>query len=135
MKKKLSIIVSIVVAIVISITAIPTPVFATSNDVTNIGDVNNDGEVNNLDRQVLTRHLAKWEGYEAEKLNLEAADVNEDGEVNNLDRQILTRHLAKWDGYEKLPYGVNQDSDSDNSDDGNLKVEPKPDTGGFGLLF
>jgi len=29
-----------------------------------MGDVNNDGEVNNLDRQILTRHLAKWAGYE-----------------------------------------------------------------------
>lgn len=68
------------------------------------GDVNSDGEVNNLDRQILTRHLAKWAGYEVDKLNVEAADVNGDGEVNNLDRQILTRHLAKWAGYEELPY-------------------------------
>lgn len=27
-------------------------------------DVNNDGEVNAKDRMVLTRHLAKWQGYE-----------------------------------------------------------------------
>lgn len=73
-------------------------------DASKKGDVNGDGEVNNLDRQILTRHLAKWEGYEADKLDLKAADVNQDGEVNNLDRQILTRHLAKWEGYDDLPY-------------------------------
>ncbi len=98
----------------------------TSAEDTAIGDVNSDGEVNNLDRQILTRHLAKWEGYEADKLNLKAADVNEDGEVNNLDRQILTRHLAKWAGYETLPYEANTDSNTNNPDNGNTHEEDPP---------
>ncbi len=68
------------------------------------GDVNNDGRVNNLDRQILTRHLAKWTAYPASMVDMNAADVNNDGNVNNLDRQILTRHLAKWDEYSELPY-------------------------------
>ena len=29
-----------------------------------IGDVNEDGKVNTLDRVILTRYIAKWEGYE-----------------------------------------------------------------------
>ncbi len=77
------------------------------NDVTAnivLGDANNDGIVNNLDRMVLTRYLAKWEGYDAKNMNLAACDVNNDNIVNNLDRMVLTRHLAKWEGYESLPY-------------------------------
>ena len=68
-----------------------------------IGDVNSDGLVNNLDRMILTRYLADWEGYD-ENIDLVAADVNSDGLVNNLDRMILTRHLADWEGYETIPY-------------------------------
>jgi len=106
----------------------------TSTEDTVIGDVNDDGEVNSLDRQMLTRHLANWEGYEAETLNMEAADVNEDGEVNSLDRQILTRHLANWEGYENLPYGTSTDSGSDNPDSGNTDDE-EDDEIGWGPLF
>lgn len=69
-----------------------------------IGDVNGDGLINNLDRLMLTRYLAMWDGYTEENVNITAADVNCDGKVNNLDRLILTRYLAKWDGYETLPY-------------------------------
>ena len=29
-----------------------------------VGDVNGDGSVNSLDRAILSRHLAKWSGYE-----------------------------------------------------------------------
>jgi hypothetical protein len=68
------------------------------------GDVNSDGRVNNLDRQILTRYLAKWEDYPASVIDMNAADVNNDGSVNNLDRQILTRYLANWDEYAELPY-------------------------------
>ncbi len=66
-----------------------------------LGDVNNDGEVNAKDRMTLTRHLAKWSGYE--DIDMTAADVNSDGEVNAKDRMILTRHLANWKDYETLP--------------------------------
>ena len=67
-----------------------------------LGDINNDSEVNAKDRMMLTRHLAKWTGYE--NIDMTAADVNNDGEVNAKDRMVLTRHLAKWQGYETLPF-------------------------------
>ncbi len=66
------------------------------------GDANGDGEINAKDRMMLTRHLAKWTGYES--VDMTAADVNNDGDVNAKDRMILTRHLAKWQGYETLPF-------------------------------
>ena len=68
-----------------------------------IGDVNSDGLVNTLDRMVLARYLANWEGYTEETIDLIAADVNNDGRVNTLDRMALARHLANWSGYESLP--------------------------------
>ena len=67
-----------------------------------LGDINNDSEVNAKDRMMLTRHLAKWTGYE--NIDMTAADVNNDGDVNAKDRMVLTRHLAKWQGYETLPF-------------------------------
>ena len=66
-----------------------------------IGDVNGDGKINTLDRMILARYLAKWDGYEERIADMRAADVNGDGKVNTLDRMILARYLAKWDGYEK----------------------------------
>ncbi len=68
-----------------------------------VGDVNRDGRVNTQDRILLARYLAKWIGYDAQKIDLAAADVNGDGRVNTQDRIILARYLAKWIGYEKLP--------------------------------
>lgn len=65
------------------------------------GDANGDGEINAKDRMLLTRYLAKWNGYE--NIDTTAADVNNDGDVNAKDRMIFTRHLAKWQGYETLP--------------------------------
>lgn len=67
-----------------------------------LGDVNGDGEVTNKDRLMLSRYLAKWDGYGIDKLVFEAADINGDGEITNRDRLLLSRHLAKWDGYEDL---------------------------------
>ena len=68
------------------------------------GDVNGDGKLDNKDRTVLTRHLAGWDGYSDEDVNIESMDLNGDGKVDNKDRTILTRHLADWEGYETLPY-------------------------------
>ncbi len=68
-----------------------------------LGDLNNDGQVNPMDRVILIRHLAEWEGYEADTFNYAAADLNSDGQVNPMDRVILIRHLAEWEGYETLP--------------------------------
>jgi len=83
--------------------------FVTENTVVaveevNYGDVNGDGTVNNLDRVVLTRYLADWEGYTEDIIDMFASDVNCDGVVNALDRVILTRHLADWDDYADIPY-------------------------------
>ena len=67
------------------------------------GDLNGDGQVNPMDRVILIRHLAEWEGYEANTFCYAAADLNGDGNVNAMDRVILVRHLASWEGYETLP--------------------------------
>ena len=69
-----------------------------------VGDLNGDGRVNPLDCSILERHLAGWEGYEAETFTYAAADLNGDGRVNPLDCSILERHLAGWGGYETLPF-------------------------------
>jgi len=68
------------------------------------GDVNSDGIVDTIDRMVLNRYLANWDGYTADSINMKAADVNKDGVVDTLDRMALNRHLANWGGYETLPY-------------------------------
>lgn len=65
-----------------------------------IGDVNGDGSVNTADRMILSRYIAKWDGYEEQIVDMRAADINGDGNVNTADRMILGRYLAKWDGYE-----------------------------------
>ena len=67
------------------------------------GDVNSDGVVDTLDRMVLNRYLANWEGYTADTINMTAADVNGDNVVDTLDRMTLNRYLANWEGYESLP--------------------------------
>ena len=67
------------------------------------GDVNSDGVVDTLDRMVLSRNLANWDGYGASSINMSGADVNGDGVVDTLDRMILNRYLANWEGYESLP--------------------------------
>jgi len=134
MRKKLSKIFAYVLIVCLLLATPVVHAVAATSSATKAGDVNDDGEVNSLDRQMLTRHLANWEGYEAETLNMEAADVNEDGEVNSLDRQILTRHLANWEGYENLPYGTSTDSGSDNPDSGNTDDE-EDDEIGWGPLF
>ena len=64
-----------------------------------IGDVNDDGKVNAQDRLILSRYIAKWDGYEERIVDMRAADVNCDGKVNAQDRLILSRYIAKWDGY------------------------------------
>lgn len=69
-----------------------------------IGDVNGDGAVDTLDRTMLSRYLANWEGYTLDQINADGADLNCDGSIDTLDRSILSRYLANWDGYETLPY-------------------------------
>ena len=63
------------------------------------GDVNSDDEVTALDRLLLTRYLAGWQGY-GENIDLDAADINNDSKVTAMDRLILSRYLAEWPGYE-----------------------------------
>ena len=66
-----------------------------------IGDVNNDNQVNSVDKAILNRYLAGWEGYKAKILNWDAADINKDTTVNSVDKAILNRYLAGWEGYDK----------------------------------
>ena len=63
------------------------------------GDVNDDGEVDATDRMILSRYLAKWDGYAAKIKSMDAADIDRNGLVEAKDRMILARYLAKWDGY------------------------------------
>ncbi|MBQ2679625.1 MAG: leucine-rich repeat protein [Firmicutes bacterium] len=66
-----------------------------------IGDINGDGDVTQTDKLILSRYLAKWDGYENKILNWDAADINGDGDVTQTDKLILSRYLAKWDGYDR----------------------------------
>ena len=65
------------------------------------GDANNDGKINAVDKAVLNRYLAGWEGYKDRVTNKAAVDFNNDGKVNGVDKAILNRYLAGWEGYEK----------------------------------
>jgi hypothetical protein len=85
------------------------------------GDVNGDGNVTQLDSFWLARHIAEWEGYEAENINYAACDLNNDGNVTQLDSFVLARHIAEWEGYENLPV------DSGNSGDGGDEEPDGPD--------
>ncbi len=69
------------------------------------GDIDGDEIVTNIDSAILSRHIAKWMGYEASNplLNFDAADLDLDGSVTNKDVMIIARHLALWLGYEVLP--------------------------------
>jgi hypothetical protein len=64
-----------------------------------IGDVNQDKKVDATDRMILSRYLAKWDGYAAKIKSMDAADIDRNGLVEAKDRMILARYLAKWDGY------------------------------------
>ena len=64
-----------------------------------VGDVNQDGTVDATDRMILSRYLAKWDGYAAKIKSMDAADIDRNGLVEAKDRMILARYLAKWDGY------------------------------------
>ncbi len=67
------------------------------------GDVDGDGAVTNKDSAMIARYLARWNGYNANTMNLNAADVDKDGAVTNKDSAIIARHLARWNGYGTLP--------------------------------
>ena len=66
-----------------------------------IGDVNQDGSVDATDRMILSRYLAKWDGYAAKIKSMDAADIDRNGLVEAKDRMILARYLAKWTGYDQ----------------------------------
>ena len=65
------------------------------------GDINNDGNVNAMDKAILNRYLAGWEGYAERILNWDAADIDRSGNVDGKDKAILNRYLAGWEGYDK----------------------------------
>ena len=62
------------------------------------GDANGDGEINAIDRVLLARYLANWNGAANQFVNIDAMDINKDGAVNAKDRVILSRYLANWHG-------------------------------------
>lgn len=64
-----------------------------------VGDVNGDGNINTLDRMILSRYIAKWDGYEEQIVDMRTCDIDCNGSINTLDRMILARYLAMWDGY------------------------------------
>ena len=68
-----------------------------------VGDVDGAGAVDSTDTVVLSRHLAKWSGYETLTYYFNC-DVNNDGIIDSNDTVILSRHLAKWTGYKTLPF-------------------------------
>ncbi|MBQ2679287.1 MAG: hypothetical protein IJF98_03725 [Firmicutes bacterium] len=68
---------------------------------TTIGDVNGDGDITQTDKLILSRYLAKWDGYDKKIVNWDAADINKDKDVTQTDKLILSRYLAKWEGYEQ----------------------------------
>lgn len=55
------------------------------------GDVNEDGGVDTLDRMILARYLAGWEGYTVHTKN---SDVNKDGKVDDKDLTIMKKYLS-----------------------------------------
>jgi hypothetical protein len=61
--------------------------------------VDGSGTVDATDRMILSRYLAKWDGYAAKIKSMDAADIDRNGLVEAKDRMILARYLAKWDGY------------------------------------
>ena len=65
------------------------------------GDANMDGSLNSVDSVELSRHLAKWSGYDG--IDAYSADLDGDGKVTSSDSVVLSRHLAKWSGYETIP--------------------------------
>ena len=64
------------------------------------GDVDNSGKVDGVDKAILNRYLAGWEGYKEKILNWDAADIDGNGDVNGRDKAILNRYLAGWEGYD-----------------------------------
>jgi len=64
-----------------------------------LGDVNGDGNVNAVDRAVLARYLAAWNGYTIVEAN---ADINGDKVVDENDLDILTKYFAGWKDYQDL---------------------------------
>ena len=63
-----------------------------------MGDVDGSGEVNRVDKMLLTRYIAGWDGY-AELVDADCADLNGDGRINRIDQMILARYIAGWEGY------------------------------------
>ncbi len=62
------------------------------------GDIDGDGSITQLDRMILARCIAGWDGYET--LDIEAADINGDGKITAKDRMILSRFLDGWESYD-----------------------------------
>ena len=65
-----------------------------------MGDVDGNGEVNRVDKMLLARYIAHWDGYD-KLVDTELADLNGDGKINRIDQLLLARSVAGWKGYSK----------------------------------
>lgn len=68
------------------------------------GDVDGNGTTDATDNVIISRTLAKWQGYDASDIDMASCDVDKDGELTSSDNVIVSRYLAKWQGYLTLPY-------------------------------
>ena len=60
------------------------------------GDVDLDGAVNRADVTILSRYVAKWDGYDTQVKDMDLADIDGDGTVNRADATFFSRYIAKW---------------------------------------
>ncbi len=67
-----------------------------------LGDLDGNGKVNALDRRLLVRYLAGWQGIAEQIISWDAADLDGNGKVNALDRRALVRYLAGWEDYKSI---------------------------------
>ena len=68
------------------------------------GDTDGNGVVEATDNVIVSRYLAKWQGYDDSVIDMIACDVDKDGVLISTDNVIVSRYLAKWQGYLSLPY-------------------------------
>ena len=68
------------------------------------GDADGNGVADSTDNVIVSRNLAKWQGYGDSTIDMLACDVDKDGVLTSTDNVIVSRYLAKWQGYLTLPY-------------------------------
>ena len=68
------------------------------------GDADGNGVTDSTDNVIVSRNLAKWQGYDNSTIDMLVCDVDKDGMLTSTDNVIVSRYLAKWQGYLSLPY-------------------------------